>query len=85
MSKQKKVGVIVMGGTIAVLLLYILVTDALHAPHRLKCNRWSDELSLEEDKLNNGTSSNWSGWRIDTEKYIGECIGQKMLEDLDLR
>jgi hypothetical protein len=30
-------------------------------------------------------SSNWSGWRIEVEKYIGECIGQRMLEDLDLR
>jgi hypothetical protein len=85
MNKQKRVGIIAMAGTIAVLLLYILVTDTLHAPRRLKCNHWSDELSFEENKLNNGTSSNWSGWCIDVEKYIGECIGQRMLEDLDLR
>ena len=61
MSNRKKVGVIAIGGTIAVLLLYILFTDALHAAHKLKCDRWSNELSIEENKLNNGLSTNWSG------------------------
>ena len=72
-------------GTIVVLLVYVLLTDAIYAVHKLKCDRWSNKLSVEENKLNNGLSSNWSGWNIDTEKYIGECIGQKMLEDLGLR
>ncbi len=54
-------------------------------PHELKCECWSNELSVEENKLDNGLSTNWSGWRTDVEKYIGECIGQKMLEEMGLR
>ena len=49
------------------------------------CETMGDKLSLWRTQLNLGINTNWSGWDIDFEKYIGKCYGYQALVELDLR
>lgn len=50
-----------------------------------ECEIMLDKLSLWRAQLNLGINTNWSGWDIDFEKYIGNCYGYQALVELDLR
>ena len=49
------------------------------------CEIMRDKLSLWRDQLDLGINTNWSGWDIDFEKYIGTCYGYHALVEMDLR
>jgi hypothetical protein len=50
-----------------------------------ECGIMGDKLSLWRAQLDFGINTNWSGWDIDFEKYIGQCYGYQGLVELDLR
>lgn len=50
-----------------------------------ECGIMGDKLSLWRTQLDLGINTNWSGWNIDFEKYIGKCYGYQALVELDLR
>ena len=49
------------------------------------CESILDDLLTWRIELGTGLNSNWTGWQIDFEKYIGECHGYQTLVDMDLR
>jgi hypothetical protein len=49
------------------------------------CEIMGNKLSLWRAQLNLGINTNWSGWDIDFENYIGKCYGYQALIELDLR
>ena len=49
------------------------------------CGIMRDKLSLWQTQLDLGINTNWSGWHIDYEKYIGKCYGYQTLVEMDLR
>jgi hypothetical protein len=62
-------------------LIIFILTQTIES----ECEIMLDKLSLWRAQLNLGINTNWSGWDIDFEKYIGNCYGYQALVELDLR
>jgi hypothetical protein len=67
------------------LVLIGLIIFILKQTIEPECEIMLDKLSLWRAQLNLGINTNWSGWDIDFEKYIGNCYGYPALVELDLR